>query len=106
MRVIFEEKALARMDSEVAFTGGFPPMVVGAYRGRIQVIRAAPEESAMHQLRSLQMEQDGEQPSVHSIRVTDEWDLIVAFQTDADGKRLAVVKSIVERKRKNTRSLP
>ena len=98
MRVIFEQDALARLDSERAFTGGYPPLVVGAYRGRVQVIRAAPEESAMQQLKSFQMKQDSSEPSVQSMRVTDGWDLIVAFESDGDGKRVAVVKAIVQRK--------
>lgn len=104
MRVAFEYDTLARLESERTFTGGYPPVLVGAYRGRVQVIRAAPEESAMKQLKSFQMEEDSGRPGVHFMRVTDDWDLVVAFQNDGDGRRVALVKSLVQRKRKKQES--
>ena len=96
MRVTFKEDSLARMDSELAFTGGFPPVVVSAYRGRIQVLRAAPQEQAVLPLRSFRLQSRGNGTSQHSMRVTDDWDLIVAFEDGEDG-RVAVVEAMIER---------
>jgi proteic killer suppression protein len=94
MRVTFKENALARIDSELAFTGGYPPAVVSAYRGRIQVLRAAPQERVMLPLRSLRLQSRGN--GQHSMRVTDDWELIVAFRDGEDG-RMAVVEAMIER---------
>ncbi len=96
MRVTFKENTLARMDSELAFNGGYPSAVVSAYRGRIQVLRAAPQERSVLPLRSFRLEPRGNGTSQHSMRVTDDWDLIVAFEDGEDG-RVAVVEAMVER---------
>lgn len=101
MRVTFKQDALARMDSELAFTGGYPPVVVSAYRGRIQVLRAAPQEHAVLPLRSFRLQPRGNGTSQHSMRVTDDWDLIVAFEDGEDG-RVAVVEAMIERTKTNT----
>lgn len=98
MRVIFKQGALARIYSELAFTGGYPPAVVKAYRGRIQVLRAAPQERAIQQLQSLRLRSHGN--GQHLMRVTDELDLIVAFGDGEDG-RVAVVEAIVENNNKD-----
>jgi toxin HigB-1 len=94
MKVVFKENALAQMDSELAFTGGYPPTVVSAYRGRIQVLRAAPQERVIQPLRSLRLQSRGN--GQHSMRVTDDWELVVAFEDSEDG-RVAVVEAMVER---------
>lgn len=101
MRVTFNENTLAQMASELAFTGGYPPVVVSAYRGRIQVLRAAPQERAVLPLRSMRLQPRGNGTGQHWMRVTDDWDLIVAFEDGEDG-RVAVVEAMVERTRKKT----
>jgi plasmid maintenance system killer protein len=95
MRVIFKESALARIDSELTFTGGYPLGVARAYRGRIQVLRAAPQEHAIQPLKSLRLQSCGN--GQHSMRVTDDWDLIVAFEDSEDG-RVAVLEAMIENK--------
>ena len=101
MRVTFKENTLARIESELAFTGGYPAVVVSAYRGRIQVLRAALQERAVLPLRSLWLQPCGNGSSQHWMRVTDDWDLIVAFEDDKNG-RVAVVEAMVERIRTKT----
>lgn len=101
MRVTFKENTLARVDSELAFSGGYPPVLVSAYRGRIQVLRAAPQEDVVLPLRSLWLQPCGNGSSQYWMRVTDDWDLIVAFEDGKDG-RVAVVEAMVERTRTKT----
>ena len=98
MRVIFKDGALARMYSELAFTGGYPPAMVTAYRGRIQVLRAAPQELTIQPLQSLRLRSRGN--GQHLMRVTDDWDLVVAFGDGEDG-RVAAVEAIVENNNKH-----
>src|SRR5690349_20495936 len=94
MRVTFRENALARIYSELAFSGGYPPAVVSAYRGRIQVLRAAAQERVMQPLRSLRLQSRGN--GQHSMRVTDDWELTVAFEDSEDG-RVSVVEAMVKK---------
>ena len=97
MQVIIRESALAQIDTEVAFTGGYPLAVVRAYRGRLQVLRAAPQEEAIQPLKSLRLRlhQNGQ----HVMRVTDDWDLIVGFEASGDD-RVAVVEAMVQNNNK------
>jgi plasmid maintenance system killer protein len=101
MHITFKNDKLERMDAELAFTGGYPPRVVSAFRGRIQLIQAAPQEQALLQLRCLRMEGCGNEASQHSMRVTDDWELIVAFEDSGDG-RIAVVEAMVQRTKTKT----
>jgi len=103
VRVVFKGARLKRIDSDRAFAGGYPSAVVSAYRGRIQVIRAAPQEQVLLKLRSLQMEPSGNGKNQHSMRVTDDWELIVGFEQSEEG-RIAVVEAMVKRTRTNTES--
>lgn len=94
MDIRFSETKLDRMESESAFTAGLSPAVLSAYRGRIQALRAAPQEQALLQLQSFEFRGRGH--GKHALRVTDDWDLHVAFE-DANGARIAVVEALVQR---------
>lgn len=94
MNVRFSELKLDRMESELAFTAGLSPTVLSAYRGRVQALRAAPREQALLQLQSFEFRGRGH--GKHALRVTDEWDLHVAFE-DVNGTRVAVVEALVQR---------
>jgi proteic killer suppression protein len=93
--VKFKEISLERLDWDRGYTAGFPLLVVSAFRGRIQVIRAAPQKQAILQFTSLQIKRCGNGASQHSMRVTDEWQLIVAFE-DGDDGRVAIVEALME----------
>jgi plasmid maintenance system killer protein len=90
----FSEKTLDRMETEPAFTGGLSPALVSAYRSRIQALRAAPQEQALLQLQSFDFRERAN--AKHAVRVTDDWDLLVAFE-NANGTRVAVVEALVQR---------
>lgn len=103
MDVRFSEPALDRMETEAAYMGGFSAALVSAYRGRIQALRAAPQEQVLLRLRSfdLRCAANGKQ----ALRVTDDWDLLVAFEGE-DGTRVAVVEALVKRTTTNTERTP
>ena len=83
------------MESELAFTEGLSLTALSAYRGRIQALRAAPQEEALVALKSFEFRRRGHRR--HVIRVTDEWDLQVFFD-HAKGTRIAVVEALVQRR--------
>lgn len=95
MKIRFLEPDLERMECELAFVAGLPPPVARAYRGRLQLLRAAPKEQAVRPLRSLEFRVlRGDK---HALRITDEWDLVVTFE-DSQSGRVAVVEAMVKRK--------
>ena len=94
MDIRFSETTLDRMETEPLFTGGLSRSLVSAYRTRIQALRAAPREEALRQLQSFDLRDGGN--GKHAIRVTDDWDLLVAFE-NASGGRVAVVEALVHR---------
>lgn len=84
------------MELDAACTAGLSADVLRAYRSRIQVLRAASRERTLLQLQSLDMRGSGN--GKHMLRVTDDWDLQVAFEErDVDGERVAVVEALVRR---------
>ena len=95
MKIKFIEETLDRMECELGFTAGLPASVASAYRGRLQTLRAAQQEQALQHLQSFQLRSCGN--GSYFMRVTDEWDLVVAFQDSEDG-RVAVVDAMVNRK--------
>ena len=98
MDVRFREKRLDEMEAEPAVSGGLSPVALSAYRGRLQALRAAPREQALLGLRSLEMRRSAN--GRHTLRVTDDWDLLVAFEDGSDG-RVAVVEALVQRTKIN-----
>lgn len=98
MDVRFTEKTLDEMETESAFTGGVSAVVLGAYRGRLQALRAAPREQALLGLRSFEIRRFAN--GTHALRVTDDWDLLVAFEDGSEG-RIAVVEALVQRTKTN-----
>lgn len=93
------EKKLDEMETESAVTGGLPAVALSAYRGRLQALRAAPQEQALLGLRSFEMRRFAN--GRHALRVTDDWDLLVAFENGKDG-RIAVVEALVQRTKTNS----
>jgi toxin HigB-1 len=78
MEVRFRGKDLDRLEVDPKFDGGYAQAVVKAFRKRMQVIRAAEDERAFYALKSLHFEQlKGERAKQHSMRLNDQWRLIL-----------------------------
>jgi len=97
--VRFAEKKLDDMETESHVTGGLSPVALAAYRGRLQALRAAPREQALLGLRSFELRRFAN--GTHALRVTDDLDLLVAFEDGSEG-RLAVVEALVQRTKTNS----
>lgn len=94
MEIEFADPDYDRLETDAGFTAGFAAPVVKAYRKRIQYIRAAADERDFYALKSLHFEKlkedrDGE----HSMRLNDQWRLILRLERRA-GNKLVVVVSI------------
>ena len=78
MDVRFSDKDLDQLETDPKFDGGYPQVVVKAFRKRMQLIRAAEDERAFYALKSLHFEQlKGGRNNQHSMRLNDQWRLIL-----------------------------
>jgi proteic killer suppression protein len=94
MDVRFKDPQLDRLETDPKFDAGFSQAVVTAYRKRMQVIRAAPDERVFYNMKSLHFEKlKGNRSSQHSMRLNKQWRLIIEFEGVAPNK-IAAVSSI------------
>ena len=93
MNVSFADRDLQRLEIDVAFAAGYSRSVVKAFRKRMQLIRAARDERDLRVLKSLHFERlMGNRRHQHSLRLNDQWRLIVEIQDRAEGRALVVVE--------------
>jgi proteic killer suppression protein len=95
MEVHFRDSDYDRLEIDPKFTGGWAPAIVKAYRNRVNFIRQAPDERDLHVWRSLRFEKlKGERSHQYSVRLNDQWRLILEF--DETGQRKVVVIVCIE----------
>ena len=92
MEVIFKDSFLDRLETDPGFDAGHQPAVVKAFRKRMQQIRSAVDERDFYNLRSLRFEKlKGERKHQHSMRLNDQWRLILEFKGDSPSKVVMVI---------------
>jgi toxin HigB-1 len=92
MKVHFRDDDLDRLEIDPAFNGGFPDAIVTAYRKVMHIIRAAPDERTFYALKSLRYEKlKGSRSHQRSMRLNDQWRLIVELSGKADQKVVYIV---------------
>lgn len=89
--VEFADDELAALESDPTAAGADVGMLK-AYRKRLQVIRAAPDERDFYALRSWRFEKlKGKRQHQHSIRLNDQWRLIVELKGNDKDKIVKIV---------------
>lgn len=89
---IFRDDDLDRLEADANFDGGRQPGVVTAFRRRMQQIRAATDERDFYSHKSLRFEKlKGNRAHQHSMRLNDQWRLILEFQGKGSEKVVVVV---------------
>ena len=92
MEVSFADTSLDRLETEARFDGGFSGAVVKSYRKRMQQIRSAEDERVFYALKSLHFEKlKGERSHQHSMRLNDQWRLIVELRGSHKDKMIHVI---------------
>jgi toxin HigB-1 len=92
MHIIFKDETLDRLDVDASFDAGLPQNLVKAFRKRTQQIRAFKDERDFYNLKSLRFEKlRGNRKHQHSIRLNDQWRLILEFEEDEKGKKVMVI---------------
>ena len=91
MEVRFKDPSLERLEVEPD-EQGLAPGLAKAFRKRIQTIRAASDERVLYQWKSLRLEKlKGDRSHQHSIRLNDQWRLIIELEGKASDKVVVIV---------------
>jgi len=92
MRLSFRDDALARLETDPGFTADFQPAVVKAFRKRVNFIRQAQDERDLYAWTSLHFEKlKGARCHQHSIRLNDQWRLVLELEGESPSKTIAIV---------------
>ena len=93
MEVSFADDDLEQIYIEASADGGFVPGLVTAYRKRIQFIYEAKDERDLRAWKSLHFEKlKGNRKHQHSIRLNDQYRLIIEFEGKADDKVVVIIE--------------
>ena len=95
MDVSFEDPSLERLAVDPAHSGGHGNEIVRAYRKRMQQIGAASDERVFYAHRSFHFEKlQGQRNGQCSMRLNDQWRLIVELRGSAPKKTVNVVEIV------------
>ncbi len=96
MHVVFEDDDLRRLAEDASFAPKrWGADIIKAYRKKIQVLRAATDERDLHAMRSLRLEQlKGNRAGTSSIRLNDQFRLIIRFKTNDEGRMVIVIEMV------------
>ena len=90
--VVFRDKALHALATDKNARSGFPQAVEKKFRQRVQQLMAAADERDLYNLKSLHFERlKGDKSHQHSLRLNDQWRLIVEFQDASPNRRVVIV---------------
>lgn len=97
MRIEYDDEELRRLAEEADFRPKqWGRDLVVAYRKKIQVLDSAKDERDLRAMRSLNLEKlKGDRTGRYSIRLNDQFRLILTFRTEDDG-RVVVVLELVD----------
>jgi proteic killer suppression protein len=88
----FEDDALEKLYIDPKYNHGLPPAVVAAFHRRMVTIRSAPDERAFYGIKSLHFEKlKGARKHQHSMRLNDQWRLVVELQGKGPVKVVAII---------------
>ena len=95
MDVTFKNQSLDRLEVDASYSAGLGDALVKAYRRAMQHIRAASDERTLYSRRSFRFEKlSGDRAGQHSMRLNDQWRLIVEIQGEAPNKIIHVIEIV------------
>ncbi len=93
MEVRHEDGSLERLETEESYNGGFDRIIVRGFRKTMNLIRNAPDERELLARRGLRLERlKGNRSHEHSLRINQQWRLIVEFEEGTRGSRIVIKK--------------
>src|SRR5437763_605416 len=95
MEVTFKDDSLDRLETDASYSAGFGGGIVNAYRRAMQHIRAAADERTFYTRRSFRFEKlHGDREGQHSMRLNDQWRLIVELRSVGARKTVHVIEIV------------
>lgn len=92
MDVEFDDPDLERLEIDPKFNAGYESSIVKVFRKRLQFIRAANDERVFYSMKSLHYEKLlGNLSGQCSMRLNNQWRLILRIKQSATGKQVVVV---------------
>lgn len=92
MEVEFDDDDLDRLETDRAFSGGHGQAVVKGFRKAMQALRSVVDERDLRAMRGLRFKRlDPPRDHQHSMRLNDQWRLILEIRGDHPKKRIAVI---------------
>jgi toxin HigB-1 len=90
--VSFKDESLEKLERDSKYTAGYDAAIVKAFRKRMQFVRAAIDERDFSSMRSLNFERlKGKRQHQFSMRLNDQWRLILELETVGTSKKLLIV---------------
>lgn len=95
MDVTFKNQSLDRLETDATYSAGFGDSIVKSYRRAMQHIRAASDERTLYARRSFRFEKlSGDRAGQYSMRLNDQWRLIVEIQGEAPSKAIHIIEIV------------
>ncbi len=92
MEVRFEDERLEQLYRNKDADGGYSKEIVKTFRKRMQFIKSAKDERDFYAWRSLRFEKlKGKRRYQRSIRLNDQWRLVVEFEGKGPNKTVVVI---------------
>lgn len=92
MKYRFADGELKQLYEETHRKGKYSEAVVKAFRRRMQLIKDARDERDIRAMKSLRFEKlKGQRSGEFSIRLNQQWRLILKFETASEEKRVIVI---------------
>lgn len=92
MKVRFASGSLERLETDPKFLDGHSAAIVKLYRMRMNLIRQALDERDLYAMRSHRFEKlKGARSHQRSIRLNDQWRLILQFEGEGAAKTVVIV---------------
>jgi proteic killer suppression protein len=93
MDVRFRDGDYERLERDPTHSGGFDGAIVRPYRNRMHLIRQAVDERDLRAFKSWRFEKlKGARVHQYSIRLNDQWRLILEIEGDAPRKVIVVIR--------------
>ena len=95
MEVQFDSDDLERLYYDAQFAGGCSADVAKRYRRAIGLIRHAPDERDLYRFKGMHFEKlKGKRKTQHSLRLNDQWRLIVEIRGSGASKRMGIIEIV------------
>lgn len=92
MKIRFSDDKLAKLYSEGSKSKEYPEGIRETFLKRVRTIESAADERDLRALKSLHFEKLKGMKNRYSVRLNDQWRLMLRFEKDSDGKTVVLIE--------------